>query len=294
MAPALVISMAGLALLAGAAYLAYRFQWRAIAAIAPLCCGLMFFSVAGQSTASLVTPLVLGTAGGLTFRKGAGLKTYLVATTLVLAATMTGNYYYMLIEKKTDMLEISRSEMASVMEQNEAPADLRESILGDFDRHRETIKGVIPFIFFLNALAMSSLAYLGMKVFFLRYTSGPRSAGLEFFRLNDFTITALISGLAVFLLVDSSRYWHVYSVGLNLLLFSAVFYCIQAVGVIKFMIIKKGLPLFLLPAGFLVLAILGIQALVFTLILLTGFGTLDFWADFRKLGGNSNIRSEQQ
>lgn len=293
MASALAVSLAGLALLAGTAYVSYKIQWWALIPSLVLCAAAFSFSFGGQSTANLITPIVIGTGGGLVFRKNAGLDTYVLAVTLILTLFMSGNYYYQLEYKNIDMLEVSRTELARVLEQNSAPEDLRQSMLSDFDSNRETIGHILPFLFFLNALFLSLLAHVGMKVFVARYGNSESVSGIEKFRLKDFMIVALILGLGAFLLVDRADFPRLYSLGLNVMLVSAVLYAMQALGVIKFMIVKRGLPRYLFPLLLLILIIPGVEVLVFASVLLAGLGTLDFWADFRKLGTNKDFRSEK-
>ncbi len=293
MASALIISLAGFALLAGSAYMSYKLQWWALIPALTLVAGAVSANVffGEQTAANLVTPVVLGTAGGLSIRKEAPLKTYLITVTLILTVIMSGNYYFLLKNRNFDLIEYSRSEVAMMLEQNKAPEDLRKNILSDFDEYKETIRDIIPFLFFLNALFLSLLTHIGLKVFTARNPGEKKTGGLENFRLNDFMILVLIAGLGIFLLVDSVNYRLIYSLGLNAMLITAVLYALQALGVIKFMIIKRGLPNYLFPLLFLIILILGIEVLVFTSVLLAGFGTLDFWADFRKLGENNELRS---
>ena len=70
---------------------------------------------------------------------------------------------------------------------------------------------------------------------------------------------------------------------MNIALIASVFYFIQAIGVIKFYILKKGWPTYTLPMMFMMILVLGGGGIVFFSVLLAGFGSLDLWADFRKL-----------
>jgi hypothetical protein len=177
---ALLASLAGLVLLAGMALLAYRFQWWALIVAAPLCAAAFVLSLEGLGAANMITPLVIGTAGGLMLRKGMSLTSYILAVTLVMTVAMSGNYYVMLKWKNVDLLEVSRAEVAAMMDRNSAPQDVRETLLSDFDRYRETIRDAIPFFFFMNALALSALAYVGMKAIAARLTGAAPVRGWSF------------------------------------------------------------------------------------------------------------------
>jgi len=62
-----------------------------------------------------------------------------------------------------------------------------------------------------------------------------------------------------------------------------VLYLMQAIGIAKFLLARKGLPRFLLPIGLLAVLFFGVEAALFVSIILASLGALDFWADFRKL-----------
>ena len=77
-------------------------------------------------------------------------------------------------------------------------------------------------------------------------------------------------------------------ISLNIALGISALYAIQALGIIKFYLIRRGLPVFLLPLLIISIILLGISAFIFAATLLTGVGTLDLWADFRKIGPDKN------
>ena len=74
-----------------------------------------------------------------------------------------------------------------------------------------------------------------------------------------------------------------HTVSLNALLITSMLYFIQALGVIKFFLSRRGLPVIIIPGVLFLIVFLGIPAAVLTGILLTGMGVLDMWVDFRKL-----------
>ena len=96
-------------------------------------------------------------------------------------------------------------------------------------------------------------------------------------------------GWLVVLLVDKREYSIIYIFGLNIALIFSVLYLIQSVGVIRFFFRKKGLPQFLIPLSFFIILFLGSNFILFFFIILIGVGAIDFWADFRKLGGKNKI-----
>jgi hypothetical protein len=129
---------------------------------------------------------------------------------------------------------------------------------------------------------VASFSFLLMKKIFMK-KQGEGVRSLELFRLNDYFIFSLIAGWGIFLLLDKNQFPVITVMALNIALAASVLYIIQALGIIKFFIIKKGMPVIMLPLVILTLLILGPSILVFSMILLIGLGTLDLWGDFRKL-----------
>ena len=85
------------------------------------------------------------------------------------------------------------------------------------------------------------------------------------------------------MLLDSTNYPAITVIALNVALAASALYIIQAFGIIKFFIIKKGMPVFLFPLMIITLLLLGPSIIMFAMIVLIGIGALDLWGDFRKL-----------
>jgi len=115
-----------------------------------------------------------------------------------------------------------------------------------------------------------------------------KSPGLEFFQLHDYFIYALILGWLAVLLVDKSEYAIIYITGLNIALIFSILYLIQSLGIVKYFLIQKGLPLFIIPVTLITILFLGLKVTLFISIILSSVGAIDFWADFRKLGSVYN------
>jgi hypothetical protein len=126
-----------------------------------------------------------------------------------------------------------------------------------------------------------------VKLLFIRIFGPVKTKGLEFFRLNDYAIFILIGGWLSFLLLDKSEHEILYLAGLNIGLIVSALYLVQALGVVRFLLMKKNKPGHILTLALILTFILSIEVFVFIIILLTGFGTLDLWADFRKLNAES-------
>jgi uncharacterized protein YybS (DUF2232 family) len=226
---------------------------------------------------------------------------------IAFAVLFTGNYYLIKSIHNYDMVAVSGQNLLHKMEETEpelekifqeydTPVEDREKIKGNFQqtlgvlRDRKWLqfaRDMLPIISFLYSLMIGSLSFLFLKKFFLK-KDGERMKSLEYYKMNDYLIFIFIGSWASFLILDSDFFPLINIVSLNIALMFSILYAIQALGIAKFFLIRKGLPVFLLPLLVVSLIMLGIPAFTFVSILLTGLGTLDLWADFRKLTPEKN------
>ncbi|MBN1497604.1 MAG: DUF2232 domain-containing protein [Spirochaetes bacterium] len=275
----------GIMLTIGAAYMYYRLEWKAVIICAILVGTSMAVSGRAIDAPLLTAPFLVGCLAGYVFKKGKSFEFYLITISFALTAIFAGFFYYMMIVQNVDFIGMLREEMARFLASTGAPDDIRNGMLSEFDSSRNDIVARVPFSAFINSMAMAGIAYMMIRWVFSRMGQAVRGAGLEFFRLNDYFIFVLIGGLSVFLLVDKSDYPMLSSGGLNALLIAALLYLVQALGVIKFILIKRGIPTYVMPLAITAFMIAGLWTALFLFILLAGFGALDVWADFRKLVG---------
>lgn len=254
--------------------------------------GLLLFSL----------PLVTGTTGGYCFRKSLGLDFFISVSTALFAILFTADYYilkevrgYDMIEAgKSSMIQIlheTRAEMDRVFEEYKTPQENREKLRADMDVYEgmlndrkwiQFMRDIIPLAAFIYSLSVSGFSFLLMKKFFMK-KQGESVKPLEFYRLNDYIIFLLIAGWGLFLLLDKTVYPVISIIALNIALAVSMLYIIQALGIIKFFLVKKGLRVILLPLLVITLMMLGPSILMFAMIIFIGIGTLDMWGDYRKL-----------
>lgn len=278
----LAAAVGAIMLMVGSAYLYYRLEWKALVIFAVLIGSVLLVSGRAVDLPLVAGPFLLGGIGGYTYKKGKSFEFYILTSSIALSILVTGFFYYLAYYQDVDFIGMVRGEMARIMEMGGAPDDIRRQFLAEFDGSRDDIIARVPFSSFLNSLVISALGFLMMGRFLSRTAQAGAVAGLEFFRLNDYVIFVLIGGLTAYLLIDKSEYLILHSAGLNIALIAALLYFVQALGLIKFFLIKRGLPGYFLPLGLAVMLITGIWMALFLFIMLAGLGALDVWADFRK------------
>ena len=247
-------------------------------------------------------PLITGTAGGYCFRKKSGLDFFITVSAILFAVVFTADFYFLkqvkghdLVEtgkvEVVEMLKQSRGEMEKVFEQYKTPEENRIKLRQDFETSLQMIqdskwvqfaKDMIPFTAFVYSLLVAGFSFLLMKKIFMK-KQGEGVRALELFRLNDYFIFSLIAGWGIFMMLNKTKFPAVSSVALNIALAASMLYIIQALGIIKFFIIKRGMPVILFPLLIMTLILLGPTVIMFTMIVFIGIGSLDLWADFRKL-----------
>lgn len=297
-----IFFIAGVILTICSAFIFYKWGWVSLALFAPAALIPVVLNGYEGGLSLYTLPLIAGTAGGYCFRKSSGLDFFISVTAILFAVVFTADFYFLKEVKGYDivetgkvevvkLLEQSRGEMEKAFEQYKTPEENRKKLRDDFNTSLQIIqdrkwvqfaKDMIPFSAFIYSLFVTSFSFLLMKKVFMK-KQGTSVRALELFRLNDYFIFSLIAGWGAFLLLDKSRFPAVTAAALNIALAASVLYIIQALGVIKFFIIKKGMPVVLLPMMILTLLVLGPSILVFAMIIFIGIGTLDLWGDFRKL-----------
>jgi uncharacterized protein YybS (DUF2232 family) len=265
----IAILLMGLILILSSTFLFYRWGWKST----------LFFLIPIGAVISLTPPqfdelhplmlslFIVGITAGYTFREKKSLQLY----------------------KNTDILDKSKENIVTIVNASNIQKSEQEAFLEQLDDSLEIVRDIIPFAYFINSLFFSLISFFFIRLFMKRYIAGQeKSPGLELFQLHDYFIYALILGWLAVLLVDKSEYAIIYITGLNIALIFSVLYLIQSLGIVKYFLIKKGLPLFIIPLTLITILFLGLKVTLFISIILSSVGAIDFWADFRKLGSVYN------
>ncbi len=268
----------GVMLTVGSAFIAHRLTWKAGPLLAALIVIQALIAGNAESVPLLAVPVTVGGIGGYAFGKGKSFGFFLLASSLSLTVLIAGYLYYLIRVSGVDLFGMLKGQLAAYLTQAGAPEDVAGRLVEDFEASRV----MLPFSIFFNSVILSGLGYLLVRPVCIHWMGAGPVRGLEYFRLNDYFVFVLIAGLAVLLLVDRKDYPVLNMAGLNLAMSAALLYFVQALGLLKFLLIRRGLPRFMLPMGVALIITLGPVG-IFMAVILAGVGTLDIWADFRKL-----------
>jgi hypothetical protein len=298
----IIFFITGVILTISSAFIFYKWGWVSLALFAPAALIPVVLSGYEGGLSLYTLPLITGTAGGYCFRKSSGLDFFITVSAILFAVVFTADYYILKAVRGYDFIETgktqvvqfmeqSRGEMDNVFNQYKTPEENRKKLREDFDTSIQMIqdrkwiqlaKDMIPFTAFIYSVFVTGFSFLLMKKIFMK-RPGKDVRSLELFRLNDYFIFSLIAGWGLIMMLDKTKYPAITVPALNVALAASVLYIIQALGIVKFFIIKKGMPVILLPLMILLILILGPSVTMFVMIVLIGIGTLDLWGDFRKL-----------
>jgi len=213
-------------------------------------------------------------------------------SSLSITFIFTFNHYYLKNFKNIDLLMNSKEGLIDILNGNNISDSDKKQIIQNVNETIDIVENVVPFAYFLNAFVLSFFGFYFIKYVFYKQNKGENNntsngginfEGIERFKVTEYLIFLFIAGWFVVLLVDRSKNYFLYMAGLNIALILSSFYLVQAFGIIKFVLHKKGMPFSLLPAVVLSFLIFGIEYFIFILIILSSVGAIDFWVDFRKL-----------
>ena len=288
------------------AWLFFRLEWWSLFILVPFAAYPLYAKGFAGDLSVFITPVVFGIAGGLCFRKGMGFDFFLTVSSLAFMLFFTADYLFLKnvrgydmvqqgMQEMTVMLESSKGSVDQLAVQYKTPKEDTDRLKAEIDAMITTMKDrkwiqmardIMPFSAFLLAVAIAGTSFLLMTKVTMKKVSSPVKP-LQYFRLNDYFIFALIAGLAGLLLVKHESHPVLYVISLNTVLVTSVLYAIQAIGIVKHLFIRKSVPVFVLPLVLLTLALLSPVTVMFLMIIFTGIGSLDLWADFRKLASDT-------
>ncbi len=264
----------------------YRWGLKSLALIVPLVMpGILMYRLSVEYFPALIAAAAIGVLAGYSMREKKSFQFYLVSASLAVGVILSVNYYALKFGKGIDLMEESRTQFMEYISRADMPEEKKLELRSSFDAAGVLIRALVPFSYYLNGLLFATIAYAVSRFFLKLFADRDAGCGrgIEYFRLNDYLIYALIAGWLGVLLIDAVRIPWLHTVSLNVALIFSVLYVIQAWGIAKFFIIKKGFSFTLIAAVCIAIVLFFNEALIFILVIMASIGAIDFWADFRKL-----------
>ncbi|MDA3899329.1 MAG: DUF2232 domain-containing protein [Spirochaetes bacterium] len=292
-----VIIVFGSLLIAGISLPVYKWGYKVLSGIFIVTLAAIF--TIGDSFVSLSTVLTLltiATVAGLTFRYRLSVQFYILTTSFSLAAMLCIHYYYMLYFTGSDVfLELLgqlKKQVSQLPEQTEAMEANVEAIAFYINTIKEY--HIEPYYLFLNSLFMTVITYFFLRLIYTFYVIKKViiMKGIEFFKLDERIVLLLIAFLAGFIFIKPEMSQILFTICINGLFMLITLYFIQSMGIIRHFLMRKKLPLFILPLGIAMTLIFNASYFPVIAVMLAGLGLLDVWTDFR--GFNRTTDSEKK
>lgn len=279
----------GLSLLIGSAYLCYRWGWTALGGLIAAT-GAMALAAGGLVNAPVIIgPVFMGGIGGIVFRRGWSFQFFMLVTSLVVTALFVSAFYYVILVAKVDVIAFMREWLTQYLTNTGTTEAARKELLELMVPTREELLQKIPYGTFYYVLLMAGVGFMVLRMYFRRMVGGLTSVkGLEQFVLDDHVIFVLIGAWAGYLLVDKDAFTTVSTVCYNVGMITVGFYFVQALGIIKFAALGRGMPPYIIPVLVLMIVMTGLDVGQYVILFLAGFGALDIWTDFRKFRKDPN------
>ncbi|MBN2435467.1 MAG: DUF2232 domain-containing protein [Spirochaetes bacterium] len=274
----------GTMLIAGLSFPVYKWGYKTLFVIAALCiASVIAFADSFVNLSTALTLLTIAAAAGITFRYRFSVQFYIITASVSLAVMLSIHYYFLRFYSGRDVftelikqITISMSQVEDeILQANIKAATTVFTSIKDY--HIE------PYYFFVNSFIMTLLSYFFLRIIYTFYIIRNIIIikGVEFFRLDERIVLPLIAFFAGFLFVKPGTSETVYTISVNGLLILATLYFIQSIGIIRHFLIRKKLPLIILPLGLGLTIMFNPLYFPVVALILAGLGLLDVWTDFR-------------
>ncbi len=247
-----------------------------------------------------VQPCILGLVAGITFRYKKSYQFFILTASLSLATVFSAQFVFLKYAVNVDMAILIKERFLEVVQLYPVSEENKTLFISEIDQMLKLFSVMFPFVYFVNTLIWSSISWPIMKFLVKSFRKKGteetplQTAGIDNFRLNDYTVFILIASLALVAVFKEKPETLPFLAGLNSAFICMILYFIQAIGILVFFVKKKKLPPFSLPLIVLLFVAIGIPgALLPITIMISAWGLFDLWIDFRKLSVPDQGRDEK-
>lgn len=238
-------------------------------------------------------PVTIGTVSGFVFDKKKSFQFYILISSLILFAVFTLQYHYLVDVEGMDIFAPYQNLKDSSFTAGMDPEE-RLEMTRSLDLYLGIFKYNTYFFLFVQSVFWSIAGYMVLRLAFIKeiIRKKIKFKGIEFFKLNEYFVFVLIAFLAAVALFNKQSGGELYRLAVNGLLISAFLYLIQAIGILRFLLVKFKLPRLLLPLTIMLVLLAGHEILFVTAAVAAAFGLLDIWADFRKFDSAETVEKK--
>ena len=241
-----------------------------------------------------LSALAIGSITGFAYRSKRSVQFIVLTSVFLVFGIFAADYLYETNYMGASLANEAETAVQSFLDSGRIDDKQKAEFAEQYKFVMEIMKDLVPFMIFVSALMISFAGFSILDLIFKRILKAENSIkGIENFKVNEWLVFVVIFSIALIVFDKEANFYPAKTVGKNILLVMTVVYFIQSLGILKFVMMKKRIPVFIMPLFLLGMAIFSFQVFGFVVMFLAGIGLLDIWADFRKFSPES-IKSDKK
>jgi len=241
-----------------------------------------------------LSALAIGSITGFAYRSKRSVQFIVLTSVFLVFGIFAADYLYETNYMGASLANEAETAVQSFLDSGRIDDKQKAEFAEQYKFVMEIMKDLVPFMIFVSALMISFAGFSILDLIFKRILKAENSIkGIENFKVNEWLVFVVIFSIALIVFDKEGNFYPAKTVGKNILLVMTVVYFIQSLGILKFVMMKKRIPVFIMPLFLLGMAIFSFQVFGFVVMFLAGIGLLDIWADFRKFSPES-IKSDKK
>lgn len=240
-----------------------------------------------------LSALAIGGITGFAYRTKKSVQFIVLSSVFLVFGIFAADYLYETNYMGASLANEAETAVQSFLNSGKLDEKQKAEFVEQYKFVMEIMKDLVPFMIFISALMISFAGFSILDLIFKRILKAENFIkGIESFKISEWLVFLVIISIALVVFDNEGKFYPAKAVGENILLVLAVVYFIQAMGILKFVLMKKRIPVFIMPLFLFGMAIFSLQVFGFIVMFLAGIGLLDIWADFRKFSPES-IKSDK-
>ena len=241
-----------------------------------------------------LSALAIGSITGFAYRSKRSVQFIVLTSVFLVFGIFAADYLYETNYMGASLANEAKTAVQSFLDSGRIDDKQKAEFAEQYKFVMEIMKDLVPFMIFVSALMISFAGFSILDLIFKRILKAENFVkGIENFKVNEWLVFLVIVSISLIVFDQGGKFYPAKAAGKNILLVLTVIYFIQSLGILKFVLMKKRIPVFIMPLFLLGMAIFSFQVFGFVVMFLAGIGLLDIWADFRKFSPES-IKSDKK
>lgn len=241
-----------------------------------------------------LSALAIGSITGFAYRTKRSVQFIVLTSVFLVFGIFAADYLYETNYMGASLANEAETAVQSFLDSGKLDDKQKAEFAEQYKFVMEIMKDLVPFMIFVSALMISFAGFSILDLIFKRILKAENFVkGIENFKVNEWLVFLVIVSISLIVFDQGGKFYPAKAAGKNILLVLTVIYFIQSLGILKFVLMKKRIPVFIMPLFLLGMAIFSFQVFGFIVMFLAAIGLLDIWADFRKFSPES-IKSDKK